>query len=156
MNSQQKTFLARTRRSSMMFALSLCAFAMLGGCNLTNTVRPNRAADGAISGVSQSAPNWWLESKANVVDARESVANGDTKKVQVSIFSSQLQQQRFSYKFEWFDKDGMKIGGMDSWQSLMILPQQTIVVGATAPSPKVSDWILQISDTNYPWYSSAP
>lgn len=156
MNSQQITFRVCILRSSMMFALSLCVFAMLGGCNLTNTVRPNRAADGAITGVSQSAPNWWLESKANVVDARESVVNSDTKKVQVSIFSSQTQQQRFSYKFEWFDKDGMKVGGMDSWQSVMILPQQTIVVGATAPSPKVSDWILQISDTNYPWYSSTP
>ncbi len=156
MNSQQKTFRLCIRRYSMMVALSLCVFAMLGGCNLTNTVRPNRAADGAITGVSQSAPNWWLESKANVVDSRESVVDGDTKKVQVSIFSSQMQQQRFSYKFEWFDKDGMKVGGMDSWQSVMILPQQTIVVGATAPSPKVSDWILQISDTNYPWYSSTP
>ncbi|MDA1262604.1 MAG: YcfL family protein [Planctomycetota bacterium] len=156
MNSHQKTFLVRNRLSLMMIALALGAFTLLGGCNLTNTVRPNRATDGAISGVAQSAPNWWLESKANVVDARESVVNGDTKKVQVSIFSSQMQQQRFSYKFEWFDKDGMKIGGMDSWESVMILPQQTIVVAATAPSPKVSDWILQISDTNYPWYSSAP
>ena len=156
MNSHQKTFLVRNRRSLMMIAIALGAFALLGGFNLTNTVRPNRAADGAIAGVSQSAPNWWLQSKANVVDARESVVNSDTKKVQVSIFSSQTQQQRFSYKFEWFDKDGMKVGGMDSWESVMILPQQTIVVGATAPSPKVSDWILQISDTNYPWYSSAP
>lgn len=138
-------------------ALSTALFVMLaGGCNLTNTIRPNRAADGALSGVSQSAPNWWLESKASVVDSRESVVNGDTKRVQVSIYSAQLQQQRFSYKFEWFDKNGMKISGMDSWESAMILPKQTIVVAAIAPSPNASDWILQISDTNYPWYSSSP
>ncbi|MSR69076.1 MAG: DUF1425 domain-containing protein [Phycisphaerales bacterium] len=144
------------------FSLPPMAIILLGaivastGCNLTNTVRPKRAPDGAVAGVVQTAPNWWLDSKANVVEARESVVNGDTKKVQVSIYSDQLQQQRFSYRFEWFDKSGMRIGGMDSWKSLMILPKQTIVVDATAPSPQVSDWILQISDTNYPWNSSAP
>ncbi len=137
-------------------AALICALTVATGCNLTNTVRPTRASDGAVAGVVQSAPNWWLESKASVVDARESTVNGDTKKVQVSIYSGQLQQQRFSYRFEWFDKSGMRVGGMDSWKSLMILPKQTIVVDATAPSPRVTDWILQISDTNYPWNSSAP
>ncbi len=156
MNMKRDISLTHIRRSPMMIVIALGLLSVLGGCNLTNTVRPNRATDGAISGVSQSAPNWWLESKASVVDARESVVNGDTKKVQASIFSSQAQQQRFSYKFEWFDKNGMKVAGMDAWESVMILPQQTIIIGAIAPSPAVSDWILQISDTNYPWYSSAP
>lgn len=156
MNIERITLRTRIHRSVPMIMLTLGALSLLGGCNLTNTVRPNRATDGVVSGVSQSAPNWWLESKASVVDARESVVNGDTKRVQASIYSSQLQQQRFSYKFEWFDKSGMQINGMDSWQSVMILPKQTIVVGATAPSPNATDWILQISDTNYPWYSSAP
>ena len=146
----------RTPRTSALTFVALSICLITGGCNLTNTVRPTRGGEGAVTGVTQTAPNWWLASKANVVEARESTVNGDTKKVQVSIYSDQMQQQRFSYRFEWFDKSGMRIGGMDSWKSLMILPKQTIVVDATAPSPQVSDWMLQISDTNYPWNSSDP
>ncbi len=137
---------------TLVFAIC-CALA---ACNLTNTVRPIRGSDGAIASVGQSAPNWWLDSKATVVDARESIVSGDTKRVQVSIYSSQMQQQRFSYRFEWYDRSGMRVAGMDSWKSLMILPKQTLTVDATAPSPTVTNWMLQISDTNYPLDSTSP
>ena len=77
--------------------------------------------------------------------------SGDIKRVQVSVYSDQLNSQNFSYRFEWFDASGMRVQGVaEAWQSRQIKPKETIQLVSVAPSPRATQWQLKLLDTNHP------
>jgi uncharacterized protein YcfL len=132
-------------------ALLLAALATLaGGCNTANTVQPidekRVASDVAYR---QIVTNGWLKYKANVASVRESVVNGDMKRVAVDVYSDQLTTQRFSYRFDWSDDAGMPVGSPTaSMMPVTIKPKETITITAVSPSPAAKQWRLTFLDQN--------
>jgi len=130
-------------------ALLLAALATLaGGCNTANTVQPidekRVASDVAYR---QIVTNGWLKYKANVASVRESVVNGDMKRVAVDVYSDQLTSQRFSYRFEWFDEAGMPVASAtSSMTSVTIKPKETITLTSVSPAPAATQWRLTFLD----------
>jgi uncharacterized protein YcfL len=125
---------------------------LLLACNTSNTVVPASVGGGpGQPGFQQVITNGWLNYKANVTDVREDTVSGDLKRVQVAVYSDQLDSQNFSYRFEWFDGNGMAVQGVaQAWQSRQIKPKETILLTTVAPSPKATQWQLKLLDTNHP------
>ena len=128
------------------------ALLALVACNTSNTVVPATVGGGpGQPGFQQVITNGWLNYKANVTDVREDFVSGDMKRVQVSVYSDQLDSQNFSYRFEWFDASGMRVqGAAEAWQSRQIKPKETIQLVSVAPSPRATQWQLKLLDTNHP------
>ena len=124
----------------------------VAACNTSNTVVPASTGGGpGQPGFQQVVTNGWLNYKANVTDVREDVVSGDIKRVQVSVYSDQLNSQNLSYRFEWFDASGMRVQGAgEAWQSRQIKPKATIQLVSVAPSPRATQWQLKLLDTNHP------
>ncbi|MFM7807774.1 MAG: hypothetical protein ACKPEA_07550, partial [Planctomycetota bacterium] len=73
------------------------ALLALAACNTSNTVVPGTVGGGpGQPGFQQVVTNGWLNYKANVTDVREDLVSGDMKRVQVSVYSDQLNSQNFS------------------------------------------------------------
>ena len=135
----------------MRFLIPLALLAT-AACNTSNTVVPASTGGGpGQPGFQQVITNGWLNYKANVTDVREDLVSGDMKRVQVSVYSDQLDSQNFSYRFEWFDASGMRVqGAAEAWQSRQIKPKETIQLVSVAPSPRATQWQLKLLDTNHP------
>jgi uncharacterized protein YcfL len=126
--------------------LSIGAMIALTGCKTTNVVNPT-----ATGGFEQIITNGWLKSKASVVSVHEGVVNGDMKKVAVALFSDQNTQQYFSYKFEWFDSNGMPIpSATQVTTGVVIQAKDTVTVTSVAPSANAARWTLKLYDTQHP------
>jgi uncharacterized protein YcfL len=129
-------------------ALAVLAFA--GGCNTANTTTASGPAnaDGTVP-YKQIVTNGWLRYKANIVGVREGTVNGDMKRIAVDVYSDQLNSQKFSYRFEWFDAAGMPIQSPTaSMTSVTIKPKETITITSVAPSPAAEQWRLTFLDRN--------
>ncbi len=130
-------------------AIALVAFAT--GCNTANTTTAAGPAnpDGTVP-YKQIVTNGWLRYKANIVGVREGTVNGDMKRIAVDVYSDQLNSQKFSYRFEWFDAAGMPIqSATASMTSVTIKPKETITITSVAPSPAAEQWRLTFLDRNY-------
>jgi uncharacterized protein YcfL len=138
-------------KENPMRASILCSL-LLVACNTSNTVVPASVGGGpGQPGFQQVITNGWLNYKANVTDVREDTVSGDMKRVQVAVYSDQLNSQNFSYRFEWFDANGMAVQGAgQAWQSRQIKPKETILLTSVAPSPRATQWQLKLLDTNHP------
>jgi len=134
-----------------LFQIALLTFA-LAACNTMNTVVPISNAAPGTPGFKQVITNSWLNSKSNVTDVKEDVVNGDQKRVQLSVYSDQATPQSISYRFEWFDGNGMRVtGAAQAWQTQRIMPRETIIITGIGPTPTATQWQLQLLDTNLPW-----
>lgn len=133
--------------STRIAVCALCAVFTMPACNTTNTYTPQ--GNGTWKGVEA---NGWLAYKASVKDVREARLDDGTMKVQVDVFSDQLNPQRFNYMFEWFDEHGMKIeSATATWQNRFIKPQETITLSAVAPTRSCARWTLKLSDEKEPF-----
>ena len=73
------------------------------------------------------------------------------KKVAVALFSDQTSQQYFSYKFEWFDSNGMPIpSATQVTTGVVIQAKDTVTVTSVAPSANAARWTLKLYDTQHP------
>ncbi|MFM7259460.1 MAG: DUF1425 domain-containing protein [bacterium] len=136
------------------FLAASCAVAFIAlaaGCNTANTTRAAGPAnpDGTVP-YTQIVTNGWLRYKANIVGVREGTVNGDMKRIAVDVYSDQLNSQKFSYRFEWFDAAGMPIqSATSSMTSVTIKPKETITLTSVAPSPAAEQWRLTFLDRTY-------
>lgn len=124
--------------------------AALAGCNTANTVVSTGTLnpDGTVA-YRQITTNGWLRYKANIVGVRESTVSGDIRRVAVDVYSDQLTTQRFSYRFEWSDADGMPVrSATAAMTSVTIKPKETITITSVAPAPTATQWRLTFLDEN--------
>jgi uncharacterized protein YcfL len=84
------------------------------------------------------------------VSVREGIVNGDMKRVAVDVYSDQLTTQRFSYRFDWSDAQGMPVqSATASLTSVTIKPKETITLTSVSPSPQAVQWRLTFLDKQY-------
>ncbi len=133
--------------SRVLASHAVAALLLSLGCNTTNTYTSN-----GNGGYTSVVTNGWLAYKATVDNVREGKLDDGTMKVQIDVRSDQLNPQRFNYLFEWYDAQGMKIDSATAtWQNRFIKPQETITLGAVAPTRTCSRWVLKLSDEKQPF-----
>jgi uncharacterized protein YcfL len=85
-----------------------------------------------------------LEPVIHVVSVRLIHPRGDFLKIQVNVQNKTEAPQRFHYRIEWFDADGVQlqfVGG--EFRPWALLPHETSSIAATAPTHAAADFEIE-------------
>ena len=75
-----------------------------------------------------------LKRKVSIVGMNEGMTQGGFLQVQIEVLSQKNSMQSFSYRFEWFDMNGMLVDTPTSvWIPRQIEGQETLTITAVAP-----------------------
>lgn len=129
------------------FAALLAMALAVAGCHTTvNSVenaqksgQPNMIPDQRV------VTDMSLNRRVSVFGVNTAMTPGNVLKVQVQLTNRTKSLQRFAYRFEWFDAQGMQINPVPS----AIVPDQieggeTKFISAVAPNPDCKDFKLNL------------
>ena len=124
--------------------LSLAGIGLLAlsGCTTVNTVE-NAQKEGQRQMVTdqRAITDASLGRKVSIVGVNQSMTPGGLLKVQVELENRTRSLQRFNYRFEWFDANGMQVTTVAS----ALLPDQiegkeSKFIFGVAPNPNCKDF----------------
>jgi uncharacterized protein YcfL len=124
--------------------LSLAGIGLLAlsGCTTVNTVE-NADKQGQRQMVTdqRAITDASLDRKVSIVGVNQSMTPGGLLKVQVELQNRTRSLQRFNYRFEWFDANGMQVTTVAS----ALLPDQiegkeSKFIFGVAPNPNCKDF----------------
>ena len=76
-----------------------------------------------------------LKRKVSIVGMNEGMTQGGFLQVQIEVLNQKNSMQSFSYRFEWFDMNGMLVDTPTSvWIPRQIEGQETLTITAVAPT----------------------
>ncbi len=82
-----------------------------------------------------------LKRKVSIVGVNESITSGGFLQVQIEVLNQKNSMQDFSYRFEWFDMNGMLVNTPTSvWIPRQIEGQETLSITAVAPTTTAKDF----------------
>jgi uncharacterized protein YcfL len=130
-------------KTSKLFFLLLAGGALaLSGCTTVNSVE-NADKQGQRQMVTdqRAITDASLDRKVSIVGVNQSMTPGGLLKVQVELQNRTRSLQRFNYRFEWFDANGMQVTTVAS----ALLPDQiegkeSKFIFGVAPNPNCKDF----------------
>lgn len=130
-----------------LFAL---AFVAAGCHNSMNSVENAQKEDRRTMVSDQRiVTDMGLSRSVSVVGVNTAMTPGGVLKVQVELFNRTRSLHRFSYRFQWFDLNGMQV---NSDLSVMVPDQieggESKFVSAIAPNPACKDFRLQLIEAH--------
>jgi uncharacterized protein YcfL len=128
--------------------VALCAAALaLAGChNPMNSVE-NAQKSGQRNMISDQrvVTDTGLNKAVSVVGINTAMTPGGVLKVQVELLNRTRSAHPFTYKFEWFDANGMQINNvMTATFSDKIEGGESKFISAVAPNPDCKDFRLKL------------
>lgn len=82
-----------------------------------------------------------LKRKVSIVGVNENTTSGGFLQVQIEVLNQKNSMQDFSYRFEWFDMNGMLVNTPTSvWIPRQIEGQETLSITAVAPTTTAKDF----------------
>jgi len=82
-----------------------------------------------------------LKRKVRIVGLNEGMTPGGFLQVQIEVLNQKNSMQAFSYRFEWFDMNGMLVDTPTSvWIPRQIEGQETLTITAVAPTTTAKDF----------------
>lgn len=82
-----------------------------------------------------------LNKKITIIGLNEGMTNGGFLQVQIEVLNRKNSMQDFSYRFEWFDMNGMLVDTPTSvWIPRQIEGQETLAIAAVAPTTTAKDF----------------
>lgn len=138
------------KTSFRVLALSLF-IAMLGlsmGCSTVNTVeRSEQIGTPTYVNDKRVITDQSLNATVRVLSVNESIVSGNLRRIQVMVQNTRNSARSFSYRFEWFDVDGMQVTtSSNAWQSRRIQGKESIALAAVAPNPRAVDFVLKLQE----------
>jgi uncharacterized protein YcfL len=127
-------------------ALLVVALAVAGCRDTMNSVE-NAQKEGQRNMVSDSrvVSDTGLNRKVGVVGVNTAMTPGGFLKVQVELLNRTGSLQNFNYHFEWFDQNGMQVGGVSTAViSDSIDPKEDKNISAVAPTEAAKDFRLKL------------
>jgi uncharacterized protein YcfL len=131
-------------------ALFAVALTMAGCTNPMNSVE-NAQKSGQRTMISDQRviTDMGLNRSVSVVGVNTAMTPGGVLKVQVELYNSTRSFHRFSYRFEWFDANGMQIGDI---MSVAVGDQieggESKFISAVAPNPTCKDFRLKLLEAH--------
>ncbi len=129
--------------------LASASLALLAGCaSNVNTVEraqplgtPNYIADKRV--ITDNT----LAGTLRVLAINQATVSGNLLKIQATVENLKNSAKTVSYKFEWFDKDGMAIDSPnESWKALRIQGRETTTLTTVAINPRAVDFVLKLQE----------
>ena len=131
---------------------ALCAAALaLTGChNPINSVE-NAQKEGQRNMIADQrvVNDTGLAKAVSVVGVNTAMTPGGVLKVQVELLNRTKSLHPYSYRFEWFDANGMQINGvMTAVIADQIEGGESKYISAIAPTPACKDFRLKLSEAH--------
>ena len=128
-----------------------CAVAALAvaGCGTTVNSVENAQKDGQRTMVSDQrvVTDPSLNRHVNVVGVNSAMTPGGLLRVQIELLNRTRSIHRFSYKFEWFDMNGMQVNNVISASITdQIEGKESKMISSIAPNPGCKDFRLKLID----------
>ena len=130
----------------LLASLVVPAVAFLGGCATVNTVEPAQpVARRQMMPDKRVITDSTLNRHVNVLGVNMAEGPGGFLKIQVELQNRTSNMQRFNYKFEWFDENGMIINlPTAAMTPRTIEGKETVFITATAPTERARDFRLKL------------
>jgi len=128
---------------AVLFALALG----MAGCHTTvNSVEnANKTGQRYMIPDQRVVSDKSLNRKVSVIGVNTAMTSGNVLKVQVELLNRTGSLQRFAYRFEWFDADGMQINNVLSATVVdQIEGGESKFISATAPNSACMDFRLKL------------
>jgi uncharacterized protein YcfL len=129
-------------KTRMLLPLAGIGLLALAGCTTVNSVE-NADKQGQRQMVTdqRAITDTSLDRKVSIVGVNQSMTPGGLLKVQVELQNRTRSLQRFNYRFEWFDANGMQVTTVAS----ALLPDQidgkeSKFIFGVAPNPNCKDF----------------
>jgi len=133
------------RNLKTVFGLTSLAVALAGCYRTVNTVEVGKSVEGEYRWIITDSG---LSQVASVVSARKTRAD-DLLRVEVEVENLRPIQQRFYYRFEWFDADGNIVDTpLSTWQPQIVAGRERVVLRGIAPNPRVTDCRLKLQESS--------
>ena len=88
-----------------------------------------------------------LKRKVSIVGMNEGMTPGGFLQVQIEALNRKNSMQAFSYRFEWFDMNGMLVDTPTSvWIPRQIEGQETLTITAVAPTTTAKDFRVKFME----------
>ncbi len=88
-----------------------------------------------------------LNKKVSIVGMNEGMTPGGFLQVQIEVLNRKNSMQTFSYRFEWFDMNGMLVDTPTSvWIPRQIEGQETLTITAVAPTTTAKDFRVKFME----------
>lgn len=125
-----------------LLALSGLCIAGFTGCTTVNSVE-NANKEGARNMVAdqRAITDASLKKKVDIVGVNTALLPSGLLKVQVELQNRKRSQERFIYRFEWFDQNGMQVNGVVSAPVPdQIEGMESKMISSVAPNPNCRDF----------------
>lgn len=141
-------------KTRILLPLVACGFAAsllgLAGCTTVNTVE-NAQKEGQRQMVTdaRAVTDGSLARKVSIVGVNQAMTPGGLLKIQVELLNRTRSLQRFNYRFEWFDANGMQVNNVIS----AVIPSQiegleSKMISSIAPNPACRDFRVKFIEAN--------
>jgi uncharacterized protein YcfL len=138
----------------ILLPFAACGFAVsllgLTGCTTVNTVE-NAQKEGQRQMVTdaRAITDGSLARKVSIVGVNQAMTPGGLLRIQVELLNRTRSLQRFNYRFEWFDANGMQVNNVIS----AVIPDQiegkeSKMISSIAPNPSCRDFRVKFIEAN--------
>ena len=134
-----------------LFGAAMTAVLTLAGCGTTVNSVENAEKAGQRNMVSDQRviTDPGLNRKVSVVGVNTAMTPGGLLKVQVELENRTRSLQRFLYKFEWFDANGMQVHNVISANIPdQIEGKESKMIFSIAPNPNCNDFRVKFIEAN--------
>ena len=133
---------------STVFVGFLAAASSLTSCTTVNTVeRDTPVGTKQMVADKRVITDDTLIRKVSIVGVNESTTSGGFLQVQIEVLNQKNSMQDFSYRFEWFDMNGVLVNTPTSvWIPRQIEGQETLTLTAVAPTPTAKDFRVKFME----------
>jgi uncharacterized protein YcfL len=139
------------KRNNILTSVAILATGMaMAGCTTVNTVE-NAQKEGQRNMITDQRviTDASLNHKVAIVGVNTSMTPGGLLKAQVELENHTRSLQRFLYRFEWFDADGMQVNNVISANiPEQIEGQESKFIYSIAPNPSCKDFRVKFIEAN--------
>ena len=138
------------KTSRLIFAVCFLASTILffTSCTTVNTVeRATPIGTKQMIADKRVITDDTLKRKVSIVGLNEGMTPGGFLQVQIEVLNQKNSMQAFSYRFEWFDMNGMLVDTPTSvWIPRQIEGQETLTITAVAPTTTAKDFRVKFME----------
>lgn len=138
------------KRTRLIFPVCFLSGTMLffTSCTTVNTVeRATPIGTKQVIADKRVITDLTLNKKVSIVGMNEGMTPGGFLQVQIEVLNQKNSMQTFSYRFEWFDMNGMLVDTPTSvWIPRQIEGQETLTIIAVAPTTTAKDFRVKFME----------
>ena len=130
-----KTGIFLTLASTLLLAVSGCKTSVNSVENAQKSGQRQMVAD------QRAVTDRTLGNRVSIVGVNTAMTPGGLLKVQVELLNKTRWRQGFSYHFEWFDENGMKLSTLTPAEIPSVIQgRESMFISSVAPTPAVKDF----------------